>query len=306
MSGLGGSHDHSARSATYRPRLLLVLLITLAVVALQTAAGWLSGSLALLADAGHALTDATGLGLALGASWLAGRPPTPERTFGMQRAEVLAALANVVLLTIVAGWIIVEAVSRWSDPPSVETSLMIGAAVVGAAANLVCLLLLRSGRDANLNVRGAYLEVLGDLLGSLAVVIAGVVLAVTDFSRADVIASLVIAAMIMPRVWRLLRDVLDVLLEATPSGVDLGHVRDHICDIPGVVDVHDLHAWTITSGMPVLSAHVVVEDRWMAAGRSGEVLDALGECLSGHFDVEHCTFQVEPVGHQAHESRHHA
>ena len=302
---MDAGHDHGTVSASYRPRLLIVLVITLAVVLLQVVAGLASGSLALLADAGHALTDATGLALALGASWLAGRPPTPTRTFGMQRAEVLAALANVLLLTAVAVWVVIEAIRRWDDPATIESGLMIGAAAVGAAANLVCLLILRSGKQKSLNVRGAYLEVLGDLLGSLAVIVAGVVIATTDFERADVIASLVIAAMIAPRVWRLFRDVADVLLEATPRNVNLAHVREHITEIPGVVDVHDLHAWTITSGVPVLSAHVVVEDECLAQGRSGEVLDRLGECLAGHFDVEHCTFQLEPVGHQSHESSHH-
>jgi cobalt-zinc-cadmium efflux system protein len=223
----------------------------------------------------------------------------------MQRAEVLAALANVLLLTVVAVWVVIEAIRRWNDPATIESGLMIAAAGVGAAANLVCLLILRTGKEKSLNVRGAYLEVLGDLLGSLAVIVAGVVIATTDFERADVIASLVIAAMIAPRVWRLFRDVADVLLEATPRDVNLAHVREHITDIPGVVDVHDLHAWTITSGVPVLSAHVVVEDECLSQGRSGEVLDRLGECLAGHFDVEHCTFQIEPVGHQSHESGHH-
>lgn len=273
---MGAGHDHGTVSAAYRPRLLIVLVITLAVVLLQVVAGLASGSLALLADAGHALTDATGLALALGASWLAGRPPTPTRTFGMQRAEVLAALANVLLLTAVAVWVVIEAIRRWDDPATIESGLMIAAAGVGAAANLVCLLILRTGKERSLNVRGAYLEVLGDLLGSLAVIVAGVVIATTDFERADVIASLVIAAMIAPRVWRLFRDVADVLLEATPRNVNLAHVREHITEIPGVVDVHDLHAWTITSGVPVLSAHVVVEDECLAQGRSGEVLDRLG------------------------------
>ena len=302
---MGAGHDHVTVGAGYRSRLLAVLAITVGVVFLQVIAGLVAGSLALLADAGHALTDATGLALALGATWLAGRPPTPERTFGMQRAEVLAALANVLLLTAVAVWIVVEAIRRWDEPATIESGLMIGAAAVGAAANLVCLLLLRAGKDRSLNVRGAYLEVFGDLLGSLAVIVAGVVIALTDYERADVIASLVIAAMIAPRIWRLFRDVADVLLEATPRNVNLAHVREHICEIPGVIDVHDLHAWTITSGVPVLSAHVVVDDECLAQDKSGEVLDRLGDCLAGHFDVEHCTFQLEPVGHQSHESGHH-
>lgn len=182
---------------------------------------------------------------------------------------------------------------------------MLLVAAVGAAANLVSLLILRRGADESLNVRGVYLEVFGDLLGSVAMIVAGVIIVTTGYTRADAVASVLIAVMILPRAWGLLRDVLDVLLEATPRGVDLDFVRNHITGVRGVVDVHDLHAWTITSGVPVLSAHVAVDEACIADGRAGEVLDQLGECLQGHFDVAHCTFQLEPVGHQAHEAAHH-
>ena len=154
-------------------------------------------------------------------------------------------------------------------------------------------------------MRGAYLEVLGDLLGSLAVIAAAVLILITGWTPFDAIASLVIVVVIIPRAWLLLREVVDVLLEATPHGVDLAEVREHIKEVRGVVDVHDLHAWTITSGVPVLSAHVIV-DHLHQRGPLGEVLDRLGECLGGHFDVSHCTFQLEPVGHQEHEAAHHA
>jgi cobalt-zinc-cadmium efflux system protein len=299
------SHAHGTATGRQRGRLRVVLVITLAVMGGELAAGVLSGSLALLADAGHMLTDASGVAAALLATSLAARPATDARTYGMQRAEILAALANSLLLAAVAVWVLIEAVHRWGSPADVETGLMLGAAVVGAAANAVSLVVLRSGQRESLNVRGAYLEVLGDLLGSVGVIVAGVVIATTGYLRADAIASAAIGLMILPRAWTLLRDVVDVLLEATPRGVDLEYVREHIRAVPGVVDVHDLHAWTITSGVPVLSAHVVLDDAFTAAGRSGEVLDLLGECLAGHFDVEHCTFQLEPVGHQAHESAHH-
>jgi cobalt-zinc-cadmium efflux system protein len=299
-------HRHSTAAGAYSRRLGWVLAITVAVAITQAVGGLLAGSLALLADAGHMLTDATGVGAALVATWLAGRPATDARTFGMQRAEILAALANALLLGGIAVWVLVAAVGRWSDPPDVETGLMLAVAVGGAVANTGCLLLLREGQAASLNLRGAYLEVLGDLLGSLAVVVAAVVIAATGWLRADVVASMLIGVMILPRAWHLLAAVVDVLLEATPRGVELDSIRDHIRGVPGVVDVHDLHAWTITSGVPVLSAHVVVDDECIAAGRSGEVLDRLGECLTGHFDVEHCTFQLEPVGHQAHEPASHA
>ncbi len=303
---MGHQHAPVTTAGRHRGRLVAVLAVTVTVAVVQAVGGLLAGSLALLADAGHLLTDAAGISAALVASWLAARPATNARTFGMQRAEILAAFANALLLGGIAVWVVVVALGRWSDPPAVETGLMLAVAVVGAAANAGCLLLLHDAQAQSLNVRAAYLEVLGDLLGSLAVVVAGVVIATTGWARADVVASLAIAAMILPRAWSLLAAVVDVLLEATPRGVDLDHVRHHIRDVPGVVDVHDLHAWTITSGVPVLSAHVVVDDECIAAGRSGEVLDRLGECLAGHFDVDHCTFQLEPVGHQAHEPAHHA
>ncbi len=302
-------HGHGARAVTatggQRRRLLVVLAITVAVMVVQIVGGLLSGSLALLADAAHVAADAAGVTAALVAASLATRPATDARTYGWQRAEILAALVNALLLGTVAVWVLVEAVGRWRQPPDVETGLMLVVAAAGAAANGVSLLVLRGGQRTSLNVRGAYLEVLGDLLGSVAVLIAGVIVATTGFVRADLLASVTIGLMILPRAWHLLRDVLDVLLEATPRGVDLGHVRDHIAAVRGVVDVHDLHAWTITSGVPVVSAHVVIDDDCVAQGRAGEVLDRLGECLGGHFDVAHCTFQLEPVGHQAHEVAQH-
>ena len=304
--GHGPGEPVGTATGEHRRRLVIVLVVCLSVMVLQLVGGVLAGSLALLADAGHLLADAAGVGAALVATSLAARPATNARTFGLLRAEILAALGNALLLAGVAGWVVVEAVRRWSDPPDVQPGLMLAVAAVGAAANLGSLLVLRGGQRQSLNVRGAYLEVLGDLLGSVAVIVAGLVIVTTGYTRADAVASVAIGAMILPRAWRLLRDVLDVLLEATPRGVDLDHVRDHIRAVAGVVDVHDLHAWTITSGVPVLSAHVVVDDDCIATGRSGEVLDRLGECLDGHFDVPHCTFQLEPVGHQAHEAAHHA
>ena len=309
MSG-GHPHDHGltaggTATARHRHRLVAVLLITLAVVGVQLVGGVLSGSLALLADAGHMLSDATGVGIALVAGTIAMRPATDARTFGLQRAEILAALANALLLAGIAVWVLLQAFARWDSPPEVSTGLMLGAAAVGALANGASLLLLRGGQQESLNLRGAYLEVLGDLLGSVAVIVAALVIVLTGWSRADVVASVVIGLMILPRAWSLLRAVVDVLLEATPRGVDMAAVRDHMRGVPGVVDVHDLHAWTITSGVPVLSAHVVVDSDCIALGRSGEVLDQLGECLTGHFAVEHCTFQLEPVGHREHESSHH-
>ena len=306
---MGAGHTHGqggTPTGAHRRRLVVVLVITLSVVGAQVVGGLISGSLALLADAGHMLTDAAGVAIALIAATLAGRPATDARTYGLQRAEILAALANAVLLGALAVWVIVEAVQRWGSPPDVATGPMLIVAVAGALANLVSLRVLRGVHTESLNVRGAYLEVLGDLVGSVAVIAAGLVILLTGYTRADVIASIAIGLFILPRAWSLLREVLDVLLEATPRGIDLAQVRTHIKAVTGVVDVHDLHAWTITSGVPVLSAHVVVDDDCIDQGRSGEVLAALSDCLGAHFDTAHCTFQLEPLSHGAREAGQHA
>ena len=306
MTG-GHSHSHAPVTATgrHRRRLLLVVAITASVFVAQVIGGILSGSLALLADAGHMLTDSTGLIIALIAATLATRPATPARTYGLQRVEVLAAMINGLLLVGIAVWVLLRAVDRWNQPVEISSGLMLVVAVVGAAANTAGLLILRGGKDESLNLRGAYLEVLGDLLGSLTVIAAALVITLTGYTRADSIASLLIFVLIIPRAFSLLRDVVDVLLEATPRGIDLDQIRRHILDIDGVADVHDLHAWTITSGVPVLSAHVVVDTDHLTDTRAGQVLDRLGECLGEHFDVDHCTFQLEPEGHRAHEPTHH-
>jgi cobalt-zinc-cadmium efflux system protein len=303
---MGGGHSHDVtETGQHRKRLLIVLLISCAVLLAEVVGGLIAGSLALLADAGHVLTDMTGLVLALIAASLATRAATERRTFGLQRAEVLAALGNAMLLVGVAVWVLIMAVERLGSPTEINSGLMLAVAVVGTIANLVGLLVLRPAQSKSLNMRGAYLEVFGDLVGSIAVIIAAVLILITGSTIFDPIASLAIVVLIIPRAWSLLREVVDVLLEATPRGVDLAEVRDHIKRVRGVVDVHDLHAWTITSGVPVLSAHVIVDNACIQEGRSGEVLDRLGECLGGHFDVSHCTFQLEPVGHQEHEAAHH-
>jgi cobalt-zinc-cadmium efflux system protein len=303
--GSGHSQEVTA-TGEHRRRLIVVLVITSVVLIVEVVGGLVAGSLALLADAGHMLTDSTGLILALIAASLAARAATVKRTFGLQRAEVLAALGNALLLVGVAVWVLIQAVDRLRNPTEIDGGLMFVVGVVGVLANMAGLLILRPAQAKSLNMRGAYLEVLGDLVGSLAVVAAAVVILTTGWMPIDAIASLLIVVVIIPRAWSLLREVVDVLLEATPHGVDLAEVREHIKQVRGVVDVHDLHAWTITSGVPVLSAHVIVDNACISEGRSGEVLDRLGECLGGHFDVSHCTFQLEPVGHQEHEAAHHA
>jgi cobalt-zinc-cadmium efflux system protein len=300
---MGAGHSHAGpgtASGAHRGRLAIALAMTSTVMVVEIVGGLLSGSLALLADAGHMATDAAGIGLALIAVTLAQRPATLRRTFGLQRVEILAATANALVLFGLAAFILVEAYRRVSDPPEISSGLMLVVAVVGLVVNTVSLLLLRRGQAESLNMRGAYLEVLGDLLGSVAVIAAAAVILLTGFGLADPVASVLVALMILPRAWTLLRETLDILLEAVPKGVDLDDVRAHVLAMDGVVDVHDVHAWTITSGLPVMSAHVVVEDD-LAAGDHALVLDRLAECLDEHFDVEHCTFQIEPARHRDHE-----
>jgi cobalt-zinc-cadmium efflux system protein len=274
-------------------------------VVVQVVGAALTGSLALVADAGHALTDAAGVLLALIAASFAARPASAARSFGYYRVEILAAVVNALLLLAVAIVIVWQAWQRWADPPEVEGGLMLAFAAVGLAANVAGLFLLRHGAKDSLNVRGAYLEVLGDTLGSVAVIVAALLITVTGVSRIDLVASVVVALLIVPRTLTLLREAVDVLLEATPRGIDLDEVRRHILGVEGVVDAHDLHVWTITSGLPVLSVHVVVTDGVWADQGGARVLDRLGECLGEHFDVEHCTFQLEPIGHLDHEAHVH-
>lgn len=306
-SGHGQGHGHAVSAGgRNRGRLLIVLAITTTVLVAELVGAWITGSLALLADAGHMSTDVAGILLAVLAITFASRPATAERTFGYYRLEILAAVVNAVLLFGVAIYILIEAWTRWVQEPQVEGRAMLVFAVVGLLANIVGLLVLHAGSQDSLNVRGAYLEVLGDTLGSIAVIAAAAVIAVTGWVRADVVASVVVSLMILPRTWTLLREAVDVLLEATPRGVELDQVRRHLLDVPGVLGAHDLHAWTITSGLPVLSVHVIVTDEALADGGIGRLLDTFAECLAGHFDVEHCTFQLEPASHASHEFHTHA
>ncbi|MBU5948645.1 cation diffusion facilitator family transporter [Streptomyces sp. PAM3C] len=309
---MGAGHDHGHAhgvpsggtvSAAYRGRLRIALGITVFVMVVQIVGGMLADSLALVADAAHMATDALGLGMALLAIHFAGRPPSERRTFGLARAEILAALANCLLLLGVGGYVLYEAVQRFITPAATEGGLAMVFGAVGLAANLVSLSLLLRGQKESLNVRGAFLEVAADALGSVTVIVAALVIVTTGWTAADPIASLVIALMIVPRTLRLLRETLDVLLEAAPKGVDMTEVRAHILNTPGVEDVHDLHAWTITSGMPVLSAHVVVSADTLNAIGHEKMLHELQDCLGDHFDVQHCTFQLEPSGHAQHEAR---
>ncbi len=281
-------HPVSAAAADQR-RLLAVFGLTVAILAVEAIGGIAANSLALLADAGHMLTDVAGIGLALLAIWIGGRPPHPERTFGYQRLEILAAVVNALLLFGVGAFILIEAIRRLASPPEVASGLMIAVALVALAGNGLSLWILRDAQQRSLTGRSAFLEVLSDFAGSAAVVAAGLVIAVTGVATADAIASIVIGLLIFPRTWRLLRDAVDVLLEGTPKGLDMALVRSHILEAPGVIECHDLHAWTITSGMNVVSAHVIVAPDAEPAA----VLDHLCECLADFFDIDHSTFQIE-------------
>jgi cobalt-zinc-cadmium efflux system protein len=298
-----GAHAGGTATAAYRGRLRAALAITLSVMVVEIVGGLLADSLALIADAAHMATDALGLGMALLAIHFASRPPSDRRTFGYARAEILAALANCLLLLGVGGYVLYEAVERFVTPADTAGGLTVVFGAIGLVANMISLTLLMRGQKESLNVRGAFLEVAADALGSLAVIVSALVILATGWQPADPIASLVIGLMIVPRTWRLLRETLDVLLEAAPKGVDIAEVRAHILALDGVEDVHDLHAWTITSGMPVLSAHVVVNGEALSAIGHEKMLHELQGCLGDHFDVEHCTFQLEPSGHAEHEAR---
>lgn len=291
----------------HRGRLVVVLALALVVFVVELSVALVTGSLALLADAGHVLADSVGVAMALAAITVAqlGRPGS-RRTFGYHRTEVIAAGLNGLILLGLSVFIVWHAIDRLREPQSLEGWPVLAAGAVGLVANVIGILLLRAGSKESLNVRGAYLEVVGDALGSVAVLVSAVVVLLTGWTRADAIASLLIAAFIVPRAISLLREVVDVLLEGTPKGVDLEELRQHILGTPGVVDVHDLHVWTITSGMPVMSAHVVVDDTVGEMVDAHQVLDHLSGCLSEHFDVAHSTFQIEPRGHsQSEEHAHH-
>ena len=300
-------HDHAPtgiRGAGSRRLLAISLGLTTIVLVVQIVGAILSGSLALLADAAHMFTDAAALVIALVASSVAARPADDRRTFGYQRVEVFGALVNGVILVALSVWVAFEAIQRLIDPSGTEVAggLMLVVAIIGLAANAVAMWLLSAAQRTSINVRGAYIEVLGDLLGSAAVIVAAIVILLTGWVQADAVASLAIAAMIVPRAIGLLREVFSVLGERAPTGTEVGAIRDHILREPGVVDVHDVHVWALTRGAPVFSAHVVVDDDLMREGRAGELLNTLQSCLAHHFDVEHSTFQLEPAGHVEHDA----
>jgi cobalt-zinc-cadmium efflux system protein len=271
-----------------RTRLLIALALAVVVFLIEATASVFANSLALLAEAFHVLIDVVALGIAFVAVWLGGRPVTDRRTFGLLGLEILATVLNTVLLLIVAAVVLVEGIRRFSEPSQVQSSLVLTVAVVGLMSNAISIFLLRDPH-ASIAVRAAYLDVLADVAASVAVIISALANIVAGRQLADTFAAFLIVALIVPRSFSLLREAIDVLLEATPRNVNVDTLREHVLGCSGVLDIHDLHVWTITSGVNVISAHVVVH----SGAEPSKVLDDLETCLRGDFDIEHSTFQLE-------------
>jgi cobalt-zinc-cadmium efflux system protein len=284
-------HHHVERARSRRA-LTVVLVLTAAYAVAEVVAGVLTGSLALLADAGHMLGDTAALGLALGAAWLASRPATPERSFGFQRAEILAALLNGVALVAIAIWVFIAAIGRLDDPPEILSGWMLVAALVGLAVNLVAAGILARASEESLNVQAALRHVLADIASSVGVALAAVVILATGWRQADALAGMGIALLILASSWGILRDSVRILLEASPAGIDAREVGRRMAAADGVVEVHDLHIWTITSGFPALSAHVLVARGDDCHARRLELEQMLGR----EFGLQHTTLQVEHAG----------
>ena len=304
---MSAGHDHGTVS-TNRNRLALAFAITAAILVAEVIGAVWTGSLALLADAGHMLTDAAGLLMALVAASLAMRPPTPTRTWGFRRAEVLAAGAQATVLLGVGLYAFVEGIRRLNEPHEVSSTGLLLFGVVGLLGNIASMLVLSSGRGANLNMRAAFLEVVNDALGSVAVIVSAVVIATTGWVRIDAIVGMLIAALIVPRAITILREAGHILLESTPKGLDLDDVRAHVLALPHVQDIHDLHASTVASGLPVLTAHVVLDEECFTDGHAADMLAQLQDCVAAHFavSIEHSTFQLEPPHHAEREHTMHA
>jgi cobalt-zinc-cadmium efflux system protein len=273
--------------------------ITVAVLLAQVVGAVWTGSLALLMDAAHGLTDAAALLMALVAASLATRPTTSRRTWGLRRAEVLAATAQAIGLLAVGGYVLVEGLQRLGDPPDVPARGLLVFGLVGLAGNLASVAVLASRRTANLNLRAAFLEVVADALGSLAVVVAAIVLATTGWRPVDTVAAVAVGALVLPRAARLLREAVDILLESAPRDIDLAEVRAHLLEVDHVRDVHDLHVTQIATDLPVLTAHVVIDDGCFHDGHAPALLGELQRCVAEHFpiSIEHSTFQLEPASH---------
>jgi cobalt-zinc-cadmium efflux system protein len=288
-------HSHSgarAASAVRGRALKTALALTLGYTVVEIVAGVLTGSLALLADAVHMVSDNVSLTLALVALWLSGKPATLQRSFGFKRSEVLAALANGVVLVAVAIWVFIEAARRFRDPPPVLGGWMLAAAAAGLLVNVIAAVVLLGPRRGNLNLEAAFRHVLGDLAGSFGTVVAAAVILMTGWLYADPVAGALIALLILGSAWTVLRDSVLILLEAAPAGIDAAAVERRLLDLPGVVGVHDLHIWTITSGFPSVSAHLILDE----TADSSCCRSAAAELLHDAFGIEHSTLQVETDG----------
>lgn len=299
---MGSNHDHGHHAA-HRGPLAIALAITVAIFIVQIIGAVWTGSLALLFDSAHVLTDAAGLAMALVAATLSTRSPTMKRTWGFRRAEVLAAAAQAAVLLAVGVYVLIEGIQRLITPTGVASEEMVIFGIIGLVGNIAAMVILMSRRSANFNLRGAFLEVVNDALGSVAVIVAAIIITTTGWVRADAIVAMLIGVLIIPRTIKLLRETIHVLLEATPRGLDLDMVREHILAVPHVHSVHDLHATQVATGLPVLTAHVVVDDGCFQDGHAARMLDSLQECVATHFEVsvEHSTFQLEAPAHQHHE-----
>ncbi|HEY1324753.1 MAG TPA: cation diffusion facilitator family transporter [Streptosporangiaceae bacterium] len=296
-----GGHAHIPGPGADRRYLLIALLLLAAFMLAEVIVAVLSGSLALLSDAGHMLSDVGAIAAALWAIRLAARPAAGAWTFGWKRAEILSAAGNGITLLVVSGIVGVEAISRLIDPPHVDGGPVVVVAAVGIAVNIAAAWVLARADRSSLNVQGAFRHVLTDLYGFIGTVIAGVIILATGWTQADAIASLLVVGLMLKAAWELLRASGRILLEAAPENMDLDDVRAHLLSTDHVRGLHDLHAWTVTSGLPTLSAHIVIDDACFTDGCVPRLLDQLQTCIAGHFDVEHSTFQLEAAAHADHE-----
>ncbi len=303
--GRVGGHDHGVPHDADKKRLIAVATLTVAFIGVEIAASVQSGSLALLSDAGHMLADAGALAGALWAMHLASKPASDRWSFGLKRAEILSAAVNGVILVAVAAVLAYQAVGRLLHPPVVAGLPMVVVACIGGGVNLFAAFLLSHNHRDSLNMRGVFAHVIADLYAFAGTVVAGAAIMAFGYYRADPIATIVVVGLMSKSAWRLLAASGRVLLQGTPESVDLEQVRSHLGGVQGVLGVHEVHAWTLTSALPVLSAHVIVSDELLTSGEAGMVLDRLQECLAGHFDVEHSTFQLEPATHVDHERPEH-
>ncbi len=299
--GQGEEHSHGPSATADRRYLALALVLIVGFMAVEVVVAVVSGSLALLSDAGHMLSDAGAIAAALYAARLAARPASERWTYGLRRAEILSAAGNGVTLLVVGALVGVEAVRRLVHPPEVAGVPLLVTAAAGVVVNIVATLVLARADRSSLNVRGAFQHILTDLYGFIGTLVAGIVIVTTGYLRADPLASLLVVALMLRAAWGLLRDSGRILLEGTPDDVDLAEVRGHLLSVDHVHDVHDLHLWTVTSNLPSVSAHLVVDESCFADGHLPQLLDRVQECLAGHFDVEHSTFQMEPASHVGHE-----